>query len=262
MTSRSVFNSAWVRYPFCRAAALMTIGRAASSAQAQDRRDDLRLPQQGQVGAFAAVKHLAKAHTDPGEDNRARNDAQHGGPGEVEEPHADQRGQQVGHEERHGRHKAQQQQHADLMFAQAVLDLLRACRPRRPSCAASDLPRPARAAIEDRDGAQRGGNDVESCAKHKAKQKPAGDRRDRRTGQGKRHDDDIDPDEGRHEAKVIGIAEGQQSLTIFAQRVKAEVIAQGERSDHCSQQNHGQWQHGAAVRAWVGAWHHPCFYPV
>ena len=61
-------------------------------------------------------------------------------------------------------------------------------------------------------------------------------------GREKRHDDDVDPDEGRHEAKVIGIAEGQQSLTIFAQRVKAEVIAQGERSDHCSQKNRGQWR--------------------
>ena len=137
--------------------------------------------------------------------------------------HAHQRRQQVGHEERHHRHQPHQQQHADLVRAQPVLEPC-ASGPRRHRAAPpATPPSPKRAARKMSAAPDRGADHVEErCPAQQPEQEAARDRGHRGPGQRKRDDDHVEPDEGQRQHARNGIrAKAISASRLLAQRVEA-----------------------------------------
>jgi hypothetical protein len=140
-------------------------------------------------------------------------------------------GHEVGDEEGHHRHQADQEQHRPLVLVDAVLDLLDdpfgAFEARGEAGAYARL-----RGKEDCRGADGRGCDVEKRAGEGREEEPARQRGDGRARQREGDDQRVDGDEDGDGANVVGIPERNQRLAVLGQGREAEVIAQEEPAEH------------------------------
>src|SRR5262249_12788171 len=131
--------------------------------------EDARLKQRGAIRRGAAFQEAAETRSDAGEDERARDDPDEGANDEGGEAHAEERRRQVDEPERKQRHQAQHEHVAELVLAEARLQLLQ----ERAGAGAQEIPEDGLGEDENDRGAERRGDQVADPAPPGPEQEPA-----------------------------------------------------------------------------------------